>query len=455
MREPPPLFVRLILLLLLLACSASMCVYWNRVPSALHAANVRTGLPQAKPLTDLYPRWYGTRELLLHHRDPYGLDVSREIQIAYYGRALDPSVAADRLDQERFANPLYVIFFMLPTIFLEFNTVRIIAWWFLAAATIVSVWLWLRYLRIRMSVFAGVAIFALALTSLPVLQGLSLLQLGLLVAAFVAAAAACAAAGRLFLAGMLLALATIKPQMCVLPIAWFAIWCFGGWKQRKSLFWGFGITMAVLVLASEFLLPNWLIEYPSAVAAYSEYTHATSFLCTVLPSSVCWPVSILAALGFGFFCWRARHEPADSVWFAVVLFFALTLTVTLLPTVNASFNQVLLIPAALLGIRHWRELTHQNRVSRLVLYIVCGFAFLPWVLALAVLLARPNLLDGWYLTMWSAPVYFSFGLPVAALAFLVLLCRAVVSNSRVRLDGTRFAAAGTVQEHVGVDSIQQ
>src|SRR5205085_4908759 len=29
--------------------------------------------------TDLYPRWYGLRELLLHGRNPYGDDVSREI----------------------------------------------------------------------------------------------------------------------------------------------------------------------------------------------------------------------------------------------------------------------------------------------------------------------------------------------------------------------------------------
>jgi len=29
------------------------------------------------------------RELLLHHRDPYGAEVSREIQVAYYGHALD------------------------------------------------------------------------------------------------------------------------------------------------------------------------------------------------------------------------------------------------------------------------------------------------------------------------------------------------------------------------------
>jgi hypothetical protein len=432
-----------------------MCVYWNRVPGALHAANIRTGLPQAKPLTDLYPRWYGTRELLLHHRDPYGVEVSREIQIAYYGRALNPSVATDRLDQERFAYPLYVIFFMLPTVFLQFDTVRIIAWCFLAGVATVSVWFWLRFLRIRMSVFAGTAIFAVALTNLPVLQALSLLQLGLLVAAFVAAAAACAADGHLFLAGMLLALATMKPQMCVLPMAWFVVWCFGGWRRRKSLFWGFGVTMAALLLASELLLPNWLIRYPNAVLAYSEYTHATSFLCTVLPSSVCSMVSILAGLGFGLFCWRVRHVPADSIWFAIALVFALTLTVTVLPTVNASFNQVLLLPAVLLGIRHSKELTQGNRVSRLVVFTVCGFAFLPWVLALALLIARPEPRDGWYLTMWSAPLYASFALPVAALGFLILLCRAVASNSIAPLEDTRLAVVGAVEQPVGSDRVQR
>src|SRR5258708_27485496 len=181
MRATRPFFLRLTLMFLLVGCPAGMLVYWNRLPDALHAANVRTGLPNAKPLTDLYPRWYGTREFLLHHRDTYGVEVSGEIQIAYYGRALDPSVAGDRLDQERFAYPLYVIFLMLPTVPMEFDTVRVAAFCFLAAVTTAGLWCWLRFLRIQMSVIAGVAIFALALTSLPVLQGLRLLPLGLLV----------------------------------------------------------------------------------------------------------------------------------------------------------------------------------------------------------------------------------------------------------------------------------
>jgi hypothetical protein len=436
------------LLLLLVLGSASMWIYWNRLPDALHAANVRTGLPNAKPLTDLYPRWYGTREFLLHHRDPYGVEVSREIQIAYYGRALDPSAAGDRLDQERFAYPLYVIFLMLPTVPLEFDAVRIVAFWFLAAVTATGLWCWLRFLRMQLSVIPSIAVFALALTSLPVLQGLSLLQLGLLVAGLIAAAAACAAKGRFLLAGTLLAMATIKPQMAMLPIAWFAMWTVGTWRRRKSLLWGFGATLTILIVASEFLLPGWLIRYPKALVAYSRYTNATAFLGKVLPSAGLWAVSIIAVLGVGLLCWRVRREPADSVWFAIALAFVLALTVTVVPTVNAAFNQVLLLPAFLLGIRHWRSLWRGNRLRRLALYAIAGCGFLPWALALAVVVLQPHLGNGRYLAMWSAPLYSSFALPIAALCLLILLCRAVAGDD---LEGARFATVGAVHGRGGIE----
>jgi len=42
-------------------------------------------------LSDLYPRWLGARELLLHGRDPYSPEITREIQRGYYGRELDSS----------------------------------------------------------------------------------------------------------------------------------------------------------------------------------------------------------------------------------------------------------------------------------------------------------------------------------------------------------------------------
>ena len=61
------------------------------------AASVEYGSPRGN-LSDLYPRWLGARELLLHHRDPYHADVTREIQIGYYGRPLDPNRPHDPKD---------------------------------------------------------------------------------------------------------------------------------------------------------------------------------------------------------------------------------------------------------------------------------------------------------------------------------------------------------------------
>ena len=49
-----------------------------------------SGSPRGN-LSDLYPRWLGARELLLHGRDPYSADMAREIQTGYYGRPIDPA----------------------------------------------------------------------------------------------------------------------------------------------------------------------------------------------------------------------------------------------------------------------------------------------------------------------------------------------------------------------------
>ena len=420
--------LRLAILFLLLVCSAAMWLYWDRVPGALHAVNIRTGLPQAKPLTDLYPRWYGSRELWLRHRDPYGIEVSREIQTAYYGRALNPALSSDQLDQERFVYPLYVVFLMLPTVQMEFSTVRIVAWSFLAFTAVAGIWLWLRFLRLQLSLTSTVAVYGLALSSIPTLQGLSLLQLGLLVAALIAGAAACTVRGHLFLAGALLAMATIKPQMALLPFAWFALWTLGAWSLRKSLLLGFGTTLAVLIVASELMLPGWLIRYPKSLAAYSNYTNAKSLLGGVLPLPMYWTVSMIVLLGVAWLAWRVRREPAESVWFALVLALALTLTVTIVPTVNAAFNQILLLPAVLLGMQHRRKIAQGGGARRLALYAIMACVFLPWLLAMGVVLVRPNPRSPWYLGLWSAPMLCSFALPVAVFGWLILLYAAVAQN---------------------------
>src|SRR5271155_5175329 len=178
---------RMARLFALLLCSASMYFYWSRVPQNIDGISPSVAT-RARPLTDLYAQWFGVRELLLHRRDPYSNDVTHELQLAYYGRDLEPPEAAQPSHQQRFAYPLYVALLLAPTIGMQFHTVQTIFLWLLAAVTAASVSLWVHAMRLNLSP-AGIALgLVLTFTSIPVMQGLNILQLGLLVAGLLAAA---------------------------------------------------------------------------------------------------------------------------------------------------------------------------------------------------------------------------------------------------------------------------
>lgn len=187
---------------------------------------VATGSPRGN-LSDLFPRWLGARELLLRGRDPYDADVTREIQIGYYGRPIDPARPHDPKDQQAFAYPLYVVFVLAPTVALPFPIVQQAFFWLLFGLTAASVLRWLRALEWNVSITTKALWVVLVLGSFPAIQGFKLQQLTLLVAALLAMSMN-AIVGRNFVwAGILLAFATIKPQLVLLPVVWLCIWMIG------------------------------------------------------------------------------------------------------------------------------------------------------------------------------------------------------------------------------------
>src|SRR5882757_2238533 len=225
-----------------LALAAGMWLYsqWVMVPAELayYAAN-----GQPMDVGDLYPRWYGARELLLHHRDPYSQEISREIQVAYYGHPLDTTGADRGRDEQRFAYPVYVVYFLAPTIKLPFSATQTVVRWSLALLGAVSVLLWLQALRWQPSLPITAALVVLTVSSPPMVWALRLQQLAVLVAFFLAGCTALLSRGRLFWAGCLMVCATIKPQLALLPVLWFLIWVTGNWKQRRAFVVGFAGTL--------------------------------------------------------------------------------------------------------------------------------------------------------------------------------------------------------------------
>src|SRR5271166_3535594 len=133
--------------LLAILCLIGMWEYTDRVliPHQMLDAAAH-GRPRGN-LSDLYPRWIGARELLLHGRDPYSDVVTREIQVGYYGRTLDLSRPEDPRDQAGFAYPVYVVFSLVPTIRWPFPIVQKGFFWLLVVLTSASTLLWLRFLQ--------------------------------------------------------------------------------------------------------------------------------------------------------------------------------------------------------------------------------------------------------------------------------------------------------------------
>src|SRR5258708_10294034 len=124
------------------------------------------GFPQ-RNVSDLFPRWLGTRELLLHGRDPYSSEITREIQQGYYGRPIDHTRPSDRIDEQCFAYPLFVVFLLAPTVTLPFIVVK---WLFTAILSVSAAWtvlLWIKVIGLKAGRDKILACILLALATIP------------------------------------------------------------------------------------------------------------------------------------------------------------------------------------------------------------------------------------------------------------------------------------------------
>ena len=408
-----------------------MWFYVDRILVGHQVADAAANDQPRGNLSDLYPRWLGARELLLHQRNPYSDEVALEIQKGYYGRPLDPARPGDPKDRQGFAYPVYVVFLLAPFIGLSFHTVQLFFYWLLIALTAATVPLWLRALDWRPPPVAMAIAIALTLGSVPAVQGIKLQQLSLLVAALLAGSAACVASGFLFCGGAILALATIKPQLAWPMVLWLLGWAVSEWKSRRRLLLGFATVMSALLIAAEWVLPGWIKMFLEAIRQYHQYTQNES----VLDQLVNWALgshggqilAAIACLATALLLWKLRREAPESAGFAGALAVVSTLTVLVVP-MYAPYNQVLLLPAILFVAREQfpaRGQDAQPAESH-------SGGPLGWAAGLALAwqwIASLGLSALWFVSQeaalggWKAPFYATFALPVLIFAAAMLAAR--------------------------------
>jgi hypothetical protein len=399
--------------------AAAMWVWVQRIAIPHQQAESAARDAPRGNLSDLYPRWLGTRELLLHRRDPYSREVTQQIQVGYYGRLLDPLRPNDPKDQQAFAYPIYVVFLLSPTVELPFAVVQRIVFWLFLSLTAGSVLLWLQAVGWRVSTATKVIWILLTLSCFPAIQGVKLQQLSVLVAALIAGSMSALARRRFVWAGILMAAATIKPQLVALPILWFCIWVIGNWRDRQRAFWSLAITSAVLVLGGEVLLPGWIHEFRAALAAYYQYTGGGKSVLDVVLSPF-WGrlVSLVLVAAQVAFTWRVRRVGEDTREFQWSMALSLAITLAVIP-MFAPYNQVLLIPALMVIVRSIRQLWKKNRISRFFVVVTATAVFFPWFSAAGLVIALLFLPASKVQVAWGLPFYPSFAIPVTILALLL------------------------------------
>src|SRR5579862_6780666 len=357
----PPFVVALVVTVLV---SASTWFYVNRILRAQQIADAALHNRPRGNLSDLYPRWLGARELLIHRRDPYSPEITHEIQQGYYGRPLDPARPDDPKDQQGFAYPVYVVFLL----------VLVLGWW-------------------------------------PMVQGLKLQQLTLLVAGLLAGCGACLAGEWFFFAGGLLAFATIKPQLAWPLVLWLLLWAGSDWRSRRRFVLGFGLMMMLLLGGAEYILPGWQWMFLHAIGQYHQYTQNKSVLVALFGSILGRVFEVGSIVVCARCIWSARREPATSAAFGRAFALVLALTVVVVP-MFAPYNQVLLVPAILALVLSEVSAERILPAIRLARGIGALLFAWPWIASLALSAAYIWITPDLRQRLWPLPFYTNFVLPV-------------------------------------------
>ena len=311
--------------------------------------------------SDFFPVWFGARAVL-HGHDPYNEETSERIQLQIYGRKLTDYELQHGRDQHRFAYPAYVAFVLAPLTLCSYGTARAVACGILAALIALSVLIWLRTVGWRPPPPMLAWITVIVLLSPVASRGLHLVQAGILAGFLLSIAALAVARHHLLLAGMVLAAASIKPQLALLPTAWFLLWSFSKLDKRWPLLLGLVLALLALIAGSAALVPQWIPHFLAGLAAYRRYTGAPSAFDAIFgrPWSVVPTVLVFVALAI--VAWRSRFADASTRQYALALSLTLAAAVWAVPANFDPYNQLLSLPLVFLLPRYGVHRSHKSRL---------------------------------------------------------------------------------------------
>lgn len=363
-------------------------------------------MPASK--ADLVPVWVGTRAAL-QGQNPYSDATTRQIQIAYYGRPLRPT---DHANKMAFAYPAHTLVVFAPLAPFSWPVARLVSLVLLTVLTAASVPLWLGAAGIRPPPARFLLILALTLASWPVIWGIHQIQPTLLVGALAAAGCFLLRRGYGVSAGVLFAIATIKPQLVGPLITWLCLWTL--LRRQWSFLISFAVALAALLACGTWLVPGWIGDWRASMADYAVYRHLIPDFEFLLGRWAGLAISAVVGCAVLVALWRGRRCTSDSPAFGAMCALALSVAVCLLPNQKGMiYNHVLLLSAVFIAIFTEPAGSLVSGLRRLIfLQLFLNFLAVPLAFGASIVTGAVGL--------WSNLAFLDFLLPVLLTAFLTL-----------------------------------
>ena len=216
--------------------------------------------------SDFFPRWSCARMLFLEGKSPYSLEATHRTQRALY----DGRLAVEGEDQVTFVEPIYSLYFVAPLMLLRYAQAEAVWMVVLQFALFAILGLCMVMYGWRPPPWLAAATGVWMILNYNSGEAIIVGQLAVIVALMVVLAMCSLQSGHDLLAGVFLALSTIKPQMVFLVIPLLLLWAL--LKRRWNVCIGFALAMLVLVGSGWLLVPGWIFESIAGMQRYAQYT---------------------------------------------------------------------------------------------------------------------------------------------------------------------------------------
>lgn len=215
---------------------------------------------------DFLIQWMGARTFLIEGTSPYSDEAAARAQNFLYGREAQPGEQPLRYVYPLYAMAIYFPFALIP----NYSLARALFMTVLELSLIFTIIFSIRLVRWRPGI-AELAVFTLFglfwfHAVRPLLDG----NVAIIIALLITSALLALKNGGDGLAGLLLAFATIKPNLVVVFIAFILLWALI--NGRMQLVGWFFATLFLLVAVGLLLLPDWILQNLRELINYSSYS---------------------------------------------------------------------------------------------------------------------------------------------------------------------------------------